>query len=436
MMKKKSLLDLRCWAIEDLFGRKSANLEAYVCETKSRSLSIDAKERFVQWSFNSVDKLLRSHSSMYFNQKESLGMWLAAMTFLWCYETASNQNSLKKHFSPWDTGKAGKEAKMDQKRLITKYTLIILFIFSLSFLVTNLPTSVAHAGIEQLSMGTATIGGTFPNLGGPLAQCVNKALPDVNITSEYTQGTTENLRLIQKKKMQLGMITPMLGFFARKGIKMFKGEPIDFRVIVRLIPNASFWAVLQTSNVRTFADLKGHKVSVGPPSGGLGVVSRAQLAANHINYKKDIKPLFLGAADGAQALKDGNAEACLLIKGLAHLVASTHRIRYIPWGEKELKDFLAKHPYFGEYTYPPNTFKGIDYPIPAIDSGIQLICAPDMDQDLVYKLSKAIVENLDCIAEIYAPAKALTPEWVASKLANPFHPGAIKYFKEAGLWKE
>jgi len=97
---------------------------------------------------------------------------------------------------------------------------------------------------------------------------------------------------------------------------------------------------------------------------------------------------------------------------------------------------LTKNPYFGEYVHPSNTFKGIDYPIPAIDNGIQLICSPDIDEELVYKVTKAIVENLDCIGKTYAPAKVLTPEWVASKLANPFHPGAIKCFREIGVWKE
>jgi hypothetical protein len=59
-----------------------------------------------------------------------------------------------------------------------------------------------------------------------------------------------------------------------------------------------------------------------------------------------------------------------------------------------------------------------------------------MSDAVVYKLAKSITEHLDCITKFYAPAKVLTKEWVASKLGNPFHPGAIKYFKDAGLWKE
>ena len=78
-------------------------------------------------------------------------------------------------------------------------------------------------------------------------------------------------------------------------------------------------------------------------------------------------------------------------------------------------------------------FKGIDYPVLTVDNGIQLICDKDLDDDLVYKLAKAAIESIGCMVKIYAPAKALTPAWMASELANPFHPGAIKYFKEKGL---
>ena len=98
----------------------------------------------------------------------------------------------------------------------------------LVFLVAGIAVSYAQAEVKQLSMGTATVGGVFYNLGSPLAQCVNKALPDVNITAEITQGTTENMRLIQQKKMQLAVITPFIDSFARQGVKMFKGTPIDF----------------------------------------------------------------------------------------------------------------------------------------------------------------------------------------------------------------
>lgn len=294
----------------------------------------------------------------------------------------------------------------------------------------------ALAETTHLSMGTATVGGIFYNIGSPLAQCVNKALPDVNITAEFTEGTTENLRLIDQRKMQLAVITPMIGTFALEGKSMFKDKKVDFRVIARLLPNANVWVALEKSDVNSIPGLKGKKVGVGPASGGLGVIARSQLAANGIDYKKDIKPLFMGAGDMAEALKDGAVEGAFLTMELGQQVATTHKIRPLSWGQAELDAFLKKHPYYGDYTHPPGTFKGVDYPVITVDNGIQLICQADMDEELVYKLTKAVVENLHCLSEIYAPAKAITPQWTAKELGNPYHPGAIRYFKEKGLWKE
>jgi TRAP transporter TAXI family solute receptor len=324
------------------------------------------------------------------------------------------------------------------KKNINKILLIGLGLFICSIFVhgTILSANKAFAQVKQLSMGTATVGGIFYNIGSPLAQCVNKALPEVNITAEFTQGSTENLRLIDQKKMHLAVITPFIGNFARQGQRMFKGKPVDFRVVVRLLPNANVWTSLAKSKVRSFSDFKGHKIGVGPASGGLGVIARAQLKANGIDYKKNITPMFMGAGDMAVALKDGAVEASFLTAELAQMVATTHKIRLIPWKKMNLDNFLATNPNFGEYTYPANYFKGVDYPLRTIDNGIQLVCQTDMDGALVYKLAKTIVENLGCMANIYAPAKAITPEWAASELANPFHPAAVRYFKEIGVWKK
>ena len=288
--------------------------------------------------------------------------------------------------------------------------------------------------VKQLAMGTSSVGGVFYNLGSPVAQCINKALPEVNVTAEFTEGSTENLRLIGQKKMQLAVISPMIGYFARNGIKMFKGKPVNFKVVVRLKPNGNIWTVLKSNkDIKTIRDIKGHKVGVG--TGGIGVMSRMQLAFHGIDYKKDIKPFFSATGELATLLKDKKVDVSFLTDGLAKMVTATHAIRIIPWQPKDLDEYVTKNPYFGKYVYPPNTFKGVDYEVLTNDNGMQLICDADLPDELVYKLAKAVIDNIPCIAKIFAPAKALNPKWCASKLGNPFHPGAIKYFKDAGLWQ-
>lgn len=319
---------------------------------------------------------------------------------------------------------------MSKKRLSFLFIGFGLFIISLSFMGAG-----SALAVEQLSMGTSSVGGLFYNIGNPVAQAINKALPEVNITAEFTEGSTENLRLIKQKKMRLAVISPMIGYFARNGMAMFKDKPVDFKVVARLLPNGNVWTTLKKNkDIHTIYDFKGHRVGIG--TGGIGVVSRLQLEFHGINIKKDIKPFFPATGELATLLTDGKIDVSFLTKELAIQVTATHEIRMISWQEKEIDKYVAEKPYFGKYIYPPNTFKGVDYEVLTVDNGIQLICDSDLSDDLVYKLAKALTENLDDVAKIYAPAKALTPEWIASKLGNPFHPGAIRYYKDAGLWKE
>ena len=314
---------------------------------------------------------------------------------------------------------------MHKKRLSFLFVIFSLFIFL------NIGTALA---VQQLSMGTATVGGFFSRVGAPIAECINRNFPDVNVTAEFTEGSTENLRLIQKKTIQLAVISPMIGHFARNGIRMFKDKPVDFRVVVRLLPNGNVWTTLKKNKtINTIRDIKGHKVGMG--TGGIRVMANMQLTAHGINFKKDVKPFFPATGELATLLKDGKVDVSFLTEGLAKMVTATHEIKMISWQEADRTAYIEKNPYFGKFNYRPNHFKGVDYEVRTVDNGIQLITHADTPDDLVYKLAKTIIENLDCAGKIFAPAKALSPEWCASKLGNPFHPGSIRYFKDAGLMK-
>jgi TRAP transporter TAXI family solute receptor len=316
--------------------------------------------------------------------------------------------------------------------LRSKVCLAVVILLSV-FLAANF---AAAQEVNQLSMGSATAGGIFANVAGPMAQCINKAYPKVNITAEFTQGSTENLRLISQDKMQLAIITPAIGVYAREGKRMFKGQKMDFRVLARLMPNSNLWVVLADSGIKKFSDFKGRKIGVGPASGGLGVNARSQLTANGINYKKDIKPLFLGAGDMAEALKDGAIEAAYLTEELTQMVATTEDIQIVSWEDGAHKAFLKKNPNYGRYDIPAGKYKGVDYPVLSVDNGIQFICHAGMDEETAYNITKALMENVNCIAQIYAPAKAISAKLATSKLGNPYHPGAIRYYKEIGAWQD
>jgi TRAP transporter TAXI family solute receptor len=225
-----------------------------------------------------------------------------------------------------------------------KKTLKLLLIsFTLLMLTLSFQGSASTAEVTQLSMGTAAVGGFFYDVGAPVAQCINKALPEVNVTAEFTEGSTENLRLIGQKKMELGVISPMIGHFARNGLAMFKDKPIDFRVVVRLLPNGNIWVTLKSNkDIKTIRDIKGHKVGVG--TGGIGVMARMQLAAHGIDDKTDVKPFYPPTGELATLLKDGKVDVSFLTDGLAKMVTATHEIRIISWQEEDRKKYIKDNP--------------------------------------------------------------------------------------------
>jgi TRAP transporter TAXI family solute receptor len=315
-----------------------------------------------------------------------------------------------------------------------KRLMLLLFCFLFFVLLLSSYVPKGDAAVTHLSMGTASVGGIFHSVGLALAQCVNKFLPEVNITAEITAGTIENLRLLDDRKIQLAVVTPQVAYQALKGEPPWKNK-IEFGILMRLIPNSNNFVVLSGSGIKSVADLKGKRVSVGPAGGGLEPNAKAILEAYGLSYK-DLTPLFLGIGAGVDALKDKKVDACITTIPIIHELQATAKINILFMEEKLIDAITSRHPYYGKQRIAANTFKEVSQDIIIPDFGMQLAVRSDADPELIYKLTKTIMENSKCFGEAYAPMKVITPEWAASKLANPFHPGAIRYFKEKKAWKD
>ncbi len=288
--------------------------------------------------------------------------------------------------------------------------------------------------VTQLHMGTASVGGTFHSVGLAVAQCLNKFLPEVNVTAEITAGTIENLRLLDDRKIQLAVVTPQVAFQALKGDPPWK-KKIEFSILMRLIPNSNIYVVLSGSGIKSVSDLKGKRVNVGPAGGGLEPNAKAILEAYGLTYK-DLTPLFLGIGAGADALKDKKVDAAITTIPIIHELQATAKIDILFMEEKVIDAMIAKHPYYGKQRIPAHTFKEVTQDMIVPDFGMQLAVRNDADPELVYRLTKTLLENVKFLGEAYGPMKMITPDWAATKLANPYHPGAMKYFKEKKVWKD
>ena len=218
-------------------------------------------------------------------------------------------------------------------------------IFALSIVLLGAGSALA---VEQLSMGTSSVGGFFYNIGAPVAQCINKALPEVNVTAEFTEGSTENLRLIQKKKMQLAVISPMVGYFAgkwhqhvqEKRARQFESgrAPAAQR---QCLDDAQ-----KEQDHQNHSGFQGTQCGASAPAGSASCQGCNWRITGSIS-KKDIKPFFPATGELATLLKDGKIDVSFLTEGLAKMVTATHEIKMISWDEKDLEAYINEKPYFG-----------------------------------------------------------------------------------------
>lgn len=187
------------------------------------------------------------------------------------------------------------------------------------------------------------------------------------------------------------------------------------------------------SGIKTVADLKGKKVSVGDSGSGVEFNAQQILGAYDISFN-DINKQNLSFQASADALKDGKIDAFFCTAGAPTVaitdLATTTGIVLVEIDAEHLAELQKDYGFYAEYKVPSGTYKGIDTEVTTVAVKATFIISNDLNEEIVYQLTKAIYEN----AGEYAHEKAaeMTLEYAVSNISVPFHPGAERYFKEVG----
>lgn len=164
-----------------------------------------------------------------------------------------------------------------------------------------------HAGpATQLTFATGGTAGTYYPLGGAIAQVWNAKVPGLNVLVQATGASAENIRLINKKQVDLAFIQNDINHYAYNGIEVFKEKLPDFAVIASLYPETLQIVVAADGPIKSVADLKGKRVSVGAPGSGVEANARQVLSAFRLDYKK-ITPLFSPLPSRRTSLKTASS---------------------------------------------------------------------------------------------------------------------------------
>ncbi len=188
------------------------------------------------------------------------------------------------------------------------------------------------------------------------------------------------------------------------------------------------------SSVKRIEDLKGKTVVVGAAASGTELASRQILGAYGMTFadRKDIKPLFLGFAEGATALRENSADALVIVAGipnaaLADVQTVTH-IRLLPIDVIKLR---KDHSFFVEFPVPASTYKGMTSDVKVVALKAMLVVRDEMNGQLIYEMTKALFEKASTIG--HAKAKEFDAKLAVQGVTIPFHPGAARYFREKGI---
>jgi uncharacterized protein len=316
----------------------------------------------------------------------------------------------------------------------TKTIILAILIFSLPFLLVGVS---AQAKTEHISISTGGTGGVYYPYGGGLAEIFTRYAEDVKAVAEVTGASVENVKLAHKGETVIAEAMNDVVYQGYNGIGKFEGKPQNILAMFQMYPHHYHIVTLKGKGINTIGDIKGHKVSVGAPGSGTEFKTNLVLQeALGIPYSS-FKVFRLSFTENANALKDGTIDV-----GIWDVAAPTSSImdlsmtrdiQVIPFSKEEVDKVCKKFPFYSPFEMPAGIYKGQDEPVANPSVWNTVACTATLDEELVYKLVKAVFEHIDYLKQIHPFAKYTTPENAVKHSVIPLHPGAIKYYKEIGL---
>ncbi|EGP08462.1 TRAP transporter solute receptor, TAXI family precursor [Bradyrhizobiaceae bacterium SG-6C] len=311
---------------------------------------------------------------------------------------------------------------------------------ALAFVLSAGLTLSAHAQQKTMSIGTGGTGGVYYPLGGAVANVLSKNLPNVQATAEVTGGSVDNLKLIGTGKNELGFTMADAALNAYNGEDKFKSGKVPLQTLLVVYPNRMHVVTIEGTGIEKMSDMKGKRVSTGSPGSATEVMAFRVIEAAGLDKDKDMKRERLGVAESVNAIKDGKIDAFFWVGGIPTAavtdLAATPGVKMKLVDHSETVDKMNAK--YGKL-YTASTIKAGSYPGYDKDNKIAevwnlIVTGDKMSNDDAYNIVKTLVEKKADLVAVHKEALSFSLDnQVQSRSPIPFHPGALKYFKEKGI---
>jgi uncharacterized protein len=291
----------------------------------------------------------------------------------------------------------------------------------------------------QLSIGTAGKGGFFYPLGTGIATAVSKYTSGIEATAQVTGGAAENMKLLHEGKIDLALAQADVAWSAAQG--QLKGLPVKVpvRALCGTVSAYMHLVTLEGRGINTVADLKGKRISSGLPGTGTSIKALRVLEASGVTPDSLQIDTHQDYQEAAQALKEGKIDAfawdaTLPGKAILDLAAVPGtKIRLLSSGEV-VPQMVAKYgPFYVVASIPKGTYPGVNSDVPAAAGKTLFVTDDRLEESRAYEITKAVLEHIPELSAALIAAKEMTPTNAALGSSIPFHPGALRYYKEKGI---
>ncbi|HHV79425.1 MAG TPA: TAXI family TRAP transporter solute-binding subunit [Firmicutes bacterium] len=312
-------------------------------------------------------------------------------------------------------------------------------------LVFVLAGTVAGCGSKKtfLGLATATAGGSYYAVGGAMANLWTKLLEKegIQVSAQASNGSVENINRMKDGQCELALVHNKVALWAQKGEVDFKDKPYkDFSAVTAVWPNVL--QIVVTKDINSIQDLKGKRVVVGAINSGNETDSRLVLEFFGLNYRerKEVIPEYVGYNEAVEALKNRQVSAAVFTGGMPTSavtdVMASAPVKILEFTSDQIKALSAKHSFYYEYTIPANTYINQPTPIRTIAYANLLVAKNSVSEEVVYKLVKSLFDNIEELTKTHNTARDIKLDTALVGVPIDFHPGAVRFFKEKGIWKK
>ncbi|MFQ6551304.1 TAXI family TRAP transporter solute-binding subunit [Aestuariibius insulae] len=302
-------------------------------------------------------------------------------------------------------------------------------------------------------IGTGGTSGTYYPIGGLIANAISNppgsrpceeggscGVPGLIATALSANGSVANVNAIAGGTLESGFSQSDVATWAQTGTGIWEDrEPVEnLRAIASLYPETIHLVASADSGISTVADLAGKTVSLDEPGSGTLVDARIILEAYGLS-EDDVDAEYLKPNQAADRMRDGAMDAFFFVGGfpagaIAEL-ASQDDITLVPISGAEAEAITGEYTFFAENVVPGGTYEGVADDVTTLSVGAQWITSADQPEELIYEVTAALWnENTRKLLDAgHSKGREITPETALDGIGIPLHPGAERFYREAGL---